>query len=59
MAGSKLKRVRIGDFWCRELIDRNVIKFLKTSGSDNLADAFTKPLTGKAFHQWRAELGLI
>ena len=58
MVGSKLKHVQIGDFWCRELIDRNIIRFQKVSGLDNLADMFTKPLVGQAFHKWRAALGI-
>ena len=59
MVGSKLKHVQISNFWCRELIDKNIIQFRKVSGLDNLADMFTKPIVGEPFRRYRAELGIV
>lgn len=59
IVGSRLRHVQISDFWCRELVDRNIVKLEKISGTNNLADIFTKPLAGKPFYQYRTGLGII
>lgn len=59
MVGSRLRHVQISDFWCRELVDRKIVKLVKISGDNNLADSFTKPLAGNLFHKYRAGLGII
>jgi hypothetical protein len=58
MIGSRLRHVQISDFWVRELVDRQIVKLSKISGEHNVADVFTKPLTGTPFYEYRAELGI-
>jgi transposase InsO family protein len=59
IVGSRLRHVQISDFWCRELVDRNIVQLQKIAGTNNLADIFTKPLAGQPFYQYRAVLGII
>ena len=59
IVGSRLRHVQIADFWCRELVDRNIVRLKKIAGTDNLADIFTKPLAGQPFYKYRAGLGII
>jgi hypothetical protein len=59
IVGSRLRHVQISDFWCRELVDRNIVKLEKIAGTNNLADIFTKPLAGQPFYQYRSGLGIM
>lgn len=55
-ASPRLKHIEISNFYVADLQDRRVLHVLKINGTDNPADAFTKPLDGLLYRKHRRVL---
>ncbi|GMG17630.1 unnamed protein product [Phytophthora fragariaefolia] len=56
---SRTKHIDVRHHFVRELVELNEIAVKRVAGADNVADAFTKPLSRVKFEQHRASMGLI
>lgn len=55
---AKMKHVELDLFFVREKVSQGIVQLKHIPGSDQIADALTKPLTEKFFIHVRTELGV-
>ncbi|KAE8956452.1 hypothetical protein PF001_g31923 [Phytophthora fragariae] len=56
---SRTKYIDVRHHFVRERVELNEIKVKRVAGTENMADAFTKPLPRVKLEQHRASMGLI
>ena len=55
----RMKHLELQDLWLREKTKKGVIFLHKISGKANVADGYTKPLSGLAFSTWVQEISMF
>jgi hypothetical protein len=56
---SRTKHIDVRHHFIRERVELKEIDVLRVPGSDNIADAFTKPLSRTVFEKHREAMGLL